>query len=66
MKSHAAMVLNIHFIGKKTMVVGACLNTGTMQVYFGERAAHIDQLRAILDLNLKEAWGETKRHISRE
>lgn len=53
MKSHAAMVLNIHFIGKKTMVVGVCLNTGTMQVYFGERAAHIDQLGAILGRDKK-------------
>ena len=32
-----------------------------MQVYFGQRA-HFYQTTAILDSNLEEAWGETKRH----
>ena len=34
-----------------------------MQAYFGERGherAHFDQVSAILDSNLEEAWGETK------
>jgi len=31
-----------------------------MQVYFGE-LVHFDQASAILDSNLEEAWGETKR-----
>lgn len=62
MKSHAAMVLNIHFIGKKTMVVGVCLNTGTMQVYFGERAAHIDQLQeSYLGFKFERSLGRDKK-----
>ena len=32
-----------------------------MQVYFGEQT-HLDQANAIMDSNLEEAWGETKKH----
>ena len=35
-------------------------NIGPMQVYFGEGAAHVDQVNVILNSNFKEAWGETK------